>query len=296
MELVFLGTSGMQPTKERNHPGLLLTYEGEGLLFDCGEGIQRQLRVAEIKPTIIRKIFISHWHGDHVLGLPGLLQTLSASGYEGKIDLYGPKGTKKFMGAMHEAFASKDLIDVVIHEVMKGMICDGADYMVIADELHHSAPCVGYAFCEKNKRKIVMARARKFGLSAGPLIGKLQGGEEITHKGVLIRPDDVSTVVRGRKIAYVTDTRPCSGAVRLAYRADILVIESTYRTDMKEKAEEYLHLTAEEAALIANQAEVKQLILTHFSMRYKDSSEIEDDARVVFDRCRVAYDLMRVRL
>src|SRR3990167_2390909 len=104
MELVFLGTSGMQPTKERNHPGLLLVHEGEGLLFDCGEGIQRQLRVAGIKPTIVRKIFISHWHGDHVLGLPGLLQTLSASEYEGKIDLYGPKGTKKFMEAMQQAF------------------------------------------------------------------------------------------------------------------------------------------------------------------------------------------------
>ncbi len=296
MELVFLGTSGMQPTKERNHPSVILLYKGEGILFDCGEGTQRQLRAAGIKPTIIRKIFLTHWHGDHVLGLPGLLQTMSASEYSGTVEIYGPKGTKKFVEMMNTAFASADLLELSVTEVGKGEICTTQDYTVESDELVHGVPCVGFAFREKDVFKIQLPRAKKLGIPEGPLLGKLQGGESIIYKGKKIAPLDVATLARGRKIVYVMDTRPCNGAVRLAKDADLLIIESTYTSEMEEKAKEYFHMTAHEAATIANQAGVKRLILTHFSARYKDPHEVEDDARLVFDGAEAAEDLRRVRL
>jgi len=296
MELVFLGTSCMKPTKERNHPGMLLLHKGQGILFDCGEGIQRQLQVAGIRPTVIRKILISHWHGDHVLGLPGLLQTLSASGYEGTLEVYGPKGTKKFIDYMGKAFASKDMLDFKVIEVKPGLICDEKEFVLESDDLVHSAPCVGYSFIEKDRRKVKLREVKKLGIPVGPILGKLQNGETVSYKGKKIKPDDVTDVVKGRKIAYVTDTRPCDGALSLAKDADILVMEATYKSGMEEKAKEYFHVTAKEAALVANQANVKQLILTHFSTRYKNPLELEEDARDVFDNTRAAEDFMRVKL
>lgn len=286
----------MKPTKERNHAGVLLTLKGEGLLFDCGEGTQRQLICAGIRPTLIKKIFISHWHGDHILGLPGLIQTLSASEYTGTLHIYGPKGSKRFLALALSAFAGKALIDINVHEVSVGKVLEEEEYAVYSDSLHHSVPCVGYAFIENDRRKIDMKKVRKIGIPEGPLIGKLQEGNEIIFKGKKILPDDVGYVQKGRKVVYVTDTRPCNGALKLAKCADILIIESTYSSDLEDKAVEYCHLTAKEAALIANQAKVKKCILTHFSVRYKQVQEIEEDARKIFDDTQAAKDLMRVVL
>jgi ribonuclease Z len=296
MEITFLGTSCMKPTKERNHAGVLLVRKGEGFLFDCGEGIQRQLVIAGIKPTIIKKIFITHWHGDHVLGIPGLLQTMSASGYEGTVELYGPVGTKKFMNYLTKAFASKTTIDIKIHEVKNGKINEEKEFKIFSHELKHSTPCVGYAFEEKDWRKVNMKKANALGLHEGPLLGKLQRGEKIKHEEKTVSPDQVTQIVKGRKVTYVTDTLPCSGAVKLAKDADILILEATYKSDREDKAKEYYHLTAKDAALIANQANAKRLILTHFSTRYKTAQETEEDARDVFDNTQAAEDFMRVKL
>ena len=298
MEIIFLGTSCMQPTKERNHPGILITYKGEGLLFDCGEGIQRQLRCAGIKPTIITKIFITHWHGDHVLGLPGLLQTLSASERSewSRIDIYGPRGTKKYMDLSLLAFATKELLPLEVHEVKKGVILKTEEYSISAEELVHSAPCVGFAFVEHDKRKVNMREVKKLKLPEGPLLGALQRGETVMHNGKKVRPEDVTETIKGRKIAYATDTRPCDGILRLGKEADVLILESTYLSDLQDKAKEYLHMTAAEAALLANQAQAKKLVLTHFSPRYKKVQDIEEEARGIFDNSIVAHDFMKIGL
>lgn len=288
----------MQPTKERNHPGVLLLYKGEGLLFDCGEGIQRQLRCAGIKPNIVKKIFITHWHGDHVLGLPGLLQTISAAERkeEGKLELYGPKGTKKYVAMMLQAFASKDVLPLEVHEVGKGVAFHGEEYSILSEELSHSTPCVGFAFVENDKRKVNMNDVKRLKIPEGPLLGALQRGEKIQLNGKTIRPDDITTLIKGRRITYATDTRPCDGILRLARNADVLILESTYMSDFQDKAKEYMHMTASEAALLANQSGAKRLVLTHFSPRYKNIKDLEEEARDVFDNSVVAEDFMRIEL
>jgi ribonuclease Z len=298
MEITFLGTSCMQPTKERNHPGILITYKGEGLLFDCGEGIQRQLRCAGIKPTVVTKIFITHWHGDHVLGLPGLLQTMSAAERpEGnRVDIYGPRGTKKYMDLSLQTFASKDVLPLEVHEVKKGVILKTEEYSIFSEELVHSAPCVGFAFVEHDKRKVNMKEVKKLKVPEGPLLGALQRGETVTYNGKKIHPDDVTTLVKGRKVAYATDTRPCDGILRLGKDADVLILESTYLSDLQDKAKEYLHMTAAEAALLANEAQAKKLVLTHFSPRYKKVQDIEEEARAIFDNSIAAHDFMKIDL
>ena len=296
MELIFLGTSCMQPTKQRNHPGVLLLYKGEGILFDCGEGTQRQLRCAGIKPSVITKILITHWHGDHVLGLPGLMQTLGASGYSGKLQIYGPKGTAKNVETLRRLFAGKDTIDYVAQDVASGEIVKADEYSISAEALKHTIPCVGFAFSEHEKRKIVMARVKQLKIPQGPLLGKLQRGEKITHLGKVIRPDDVSSISPGRKIAYATDTRPCSGVVKLGKHADILILESTYSSELAEKAREHSHMTAKEAAQLANEAQAKKLYLVHFSPRYKNAQVLEEDARDIFDNTQAAEDFLRVKL
>jgi ribonuclease Z len=295
MEIIFLGTSCMYPTKTRNHPGVLVLYKGEGLLFDCGEGIQRQLKVAGIKPTVVTKIFISHWHGDHVLGLPGLVQTASSIEGTQPIQVYGPHGTKKNVAALKKIFGN-DSVNCDAHDVKKGRIVNERGYVIETAEMKHTAPCVGYVFIEKDRRKMNLRKVKKMMIPTGPLLGKLQRGEKIKHNGKTIKPDEVSVVVPGRRIAYATDTRPCNGIIRLGKDADVLILESTYKSDLADKAKEYKHLTAKEAASLANEARAKRLFLLHFSPRYKNGQELEEDARDIFDNTEAAEDFMRIKL
>lgn len=296
MELVFLGTAAMVPTKERNHSAVFLSYKNEGLLFDCGEGTQRQLKIAGITVTKLTRIFITHWHGDHVLGLLGVLQTLGSSEYQGTLEIYAPKGCKKFFEAMCQGLVFDFRINMDFFEVESGQICETKEFYVECAAMQHGIPCLGFSFVEKDRRKINMSSAKKFGLSEGPLIGDLQEGKTVDFKGKKIKPDDVSSIVKGRKVAYITDTRPNANCNKLAKDADILVCESSYASDLAEKAEEYHHMTASEAAQIANKNQVKKLILTHFSARYKNTLEVEEDARTYFNNVLCAKDFMRVNV
>lgn len=296
MQIQFLGTGCMMPTKTRNLAGVLLSYKAENILFDVGEGTQRQLKIAGIKPGKVTKILISHWHGDHVLGLPGLLQTFMASQYHGTLEIYGPRGSKKYFENMMKGFAVKEIVEYKLKEIGSGKFFETNDFYLEALPMKHGAPCVGFAFVEKERRRIDMKKAKRLGLTEGPLLGKLQKGQAVTLKGKKIKPDEVSDVVEGKKVVYVTDTEPCDNIVKLAKGADLLIMEATYSSQLQEKAEEYGHLTAKEAGMLANQAHVKKLILTHFSQRYKNVKELEEDARQVFDDTEAAEDFMKVRL
>lgn len=296
MEILFLGTACMQPTKDRNHSAILLVYKGENILFDCGEGTQRQLKIAGIKPGKITKVFISHWHGDHVLGLPGLLQTMGASQYTKKLEIYGPVGSKQYIDYMIKGFSSKGNIDFEVHEVKPGIACEYSDYYVECAELKHYGNTLGYSFIEKDRRRMNLQKIKKLGIPQGPLLGKLQQGKNIVYKGNKIKADDVTRVVKGKKITYVADTKYCSNAIKLADDSDLLISEAVYTEKLKDKAEEYRHLTAKEAGMIANQSNSKRLILTHFSQRYKTTQDIENEARDIFDNVTCAYDFMRIKL
>jgi len=298
MEIIFLGTSSMVPTKDRNHSAFLLIGSTETILFDCGEGTQKQLKIAEADINRITKILISHWHGDHVLGLPGLIQTMASQQYKGNLQVYGPKGSKAYAEAMFNGFAfDKSRLNYEIIEIEKdGVIFNNKDFSIEARKLDHSVPCYGFAYIQEDKRKIKLDAAKKLGISEGPLLGKLQAGETVTVKGKKIHPDDVSTIIKGKKIAYVADTMPCDGAVELAKDSDLLISEATMATKIEGKAEEYKHMTAKQAGMLANQANVKKLIITHFSQRYKSSAELEEEAKDVFYNVVAAYDFMKIKV
>ena len=296
MQITFLGTSSMVPTKERNQIAVFLSYGSEGILFDCGEGTQRQFKIAGISLTKVTKILISHWHGDHVLGLPGLIQSLSSMNYAGKLEIYGPVGTKKRMEKMFEAFVFDKRLDFVAKEVKHGIFFENEEFQLEAYLLEHGIETLGYRFFEKEKRKIDMKKIKKFGIPVGPLLGKLQKGQKIEHNGKKIEPDDVTYIVNGKKIAYVTDTILCDNCYKVADDTDILICEATYSSELVDKSEEYGHMTAKQAASIANKSNVKQLVLIHFSARYKNTQELEEDARSIFDNVICAKDFMKIEL
>ena len=294
MQITFLGTSSMVPTKERNQIAVFLSYGTEGILFDCGEGTQRQFKIAGISLQKVTKILLSHWHGDHVLGLPGLMQTLSSTNYTGTLEIYGPKGTKQRIEKMFEAFVFDKKLNFRVEEAKNGKFFENNDFILESYFLEHGIETLGYSFMEKDKRKVDMVKAKKFGIPEGPLIGKLQQGNEIIYKGRKINPDDATFMERGKKIAYVTDTILCEGCYKTAQDADLLICEATYASKLADKGEEYGHMTAKHAGQLANKANAKQLVLIHFSARYKNTQELEEDARNVFDNVICSEDFMKI--
>src|SRR3989344_1333548 len=298
MELIFLGTSSMVPTKERAHQAMFLTVKNDGILIDCGEGTQRQMKIAGINLVKIDKILISHWHGDHVLGLPGLLQTLSSTSneYSKTMEIYGPPGLGKKFEMLKTALEFELTFEVKIIEIKAGIIFENREYKIESALLDHSTPSYGFSIIEADHRNIDLAKAKKLGLSPGIELGKLQDGETIEFKGKKITPEDASETTKGKKLTIIPDTALCKECIELADEADILIAEATYANDLSEKAEKYKHLTAGQAGLIANKANAKKLILTHFSQRYKNTQQIEEDARTVFDNVIAAKDFMRVTL
>ena len=296
MQIIFLGTSSMVPTKERNHSSILLSYGSENILADCGEGTQRQLKIAGIKLAKITKILISHWHGDHVLGLPGLIQSMSSSGFNKTLNIYGPKGTKKLIEKMFEVFSFDQKFEIKVNEVNSGKFFEDDDFILEAEQLEHNIETLGYRLEEKDKRKINLNHVKKLGVPDGPLLGRLQEGKSITWKGKKIEADKATSLVKGKSVAIITDTVPCEGAYKLAKDVDILISEATYASNLEEKGAEYGHMTSKQAAEMANRSSAKQLILTHFSARYKNTSELEDEARTYFDNVITAEDFMKINL
>ena len=296
MELVVLGTSAMVPTKDRNHSAYLLLHRTEGMLLDCGEGTQRQLSYAGIAHSKVTRILLSHWHGDHVLGLPGLLMTMSQGTPGRTVIIYGPSGTRQHVRSVLDTFEFKQQLDLDVREVHKGAVFETEDLLVSAMPLHHGIPCVGYRIAEKDRRRITLAKVKKLGIPEGPLLGKLQRGEEVIWKGKPVHPKDTTTIVKGTIVAFVTDTSPCKEAHELAENADLLVCEASYTSTLEEKAEEYTHMTARQAAQLASQAGVKKLLITHFSARYRTTTELLEDAKTAFQNTIAAHDLMKVSL
>ena len=200
------------------------------------------------------------------------------------------------MESMFEAFVFDKRLNFKVKEVKQGMFFDGKDFQLESYPLEHGIETLGYRLVEKDRRKVDMKKARKLGIPEGPLIGKLQQGTSIEYNNKKIKPDDVTEIEKGKIIAYVTDTVLCDGCYKTADNADLLICEATYASKLVDKSEEYGHLTAKHAGQLANKANVKQLVLIHFSARYKNTQEIEEDARDVFDNVICAKDFMRIEL
>jgi len=296
IDITFLGTSQAVPTAKRNHTSILVRYGNEMILVDCGEGTQRQFRIAGINPCKLTRILITHWHGDHVLGIPGLLQTLALNGYNKTLYVYGPKGTKRFMDMIYQLFVFSGKIDVRVEEVAKGEVIDTKDFVVEAFPVNHSTYCNAYSFVEKEKRRMDTSKIKKFGLK-GEIIGKLQQGKSVSHENNTIKPDDVSYIQKGKKVAFLLDTAICENCFNVAKDADLLISEATYSSEIGEKAAEYRHLTSANAAEIAKKAKAKKLILTHLSQRYEnDEQKILKEAKKIFAKTELARDFMKVEV
>ena len=305
IEITFLGTGSMVPTKERNVVGMFLSYKNKGLLMDCGEGTQRQMNIAGINRNKVNYVFLSHWHGDHVSGVIGLIQTLGNQQIQNEekpvLHIYGPKETEERMEHMLKTCIFENKVTLEIHEIIPKRnemltILDTEDFYIQTALLEHGIPCLGYTFIEKDTRRMNMNKLKEYNLTHGPVIGQLQNGETITHNNQAITPEMVSELKKGLKITFILDTGLCENAIALAQDSDLLVCEATYSSELGEKAENYKHMTARDAALLANNANVKRLIITHISQRYKTSGEVLDDAKSVYENVEVAHDFMKVKM
>jgi len=300
LRVIFLGTAGSVPTPKRSLPAVVIQRKGELLIFDCGEGIQRQMIQAGVGFHRKTKIFITHMHGDHVLGLPGLLQTMALLDRERKLEIYGPPGIEAFVKATQQTVQFNLTFPLEIREVKDAnILCEEKRYEIHAVWADHVVPTLAYALIEKPRPgRFNLEKAKALGIPEGPLWSKLQHGSAVKlPNGRVVKSEEVVGHQRpGRKIVYSGDTRPTENVAELAMNADLLIHDGTFDDELTDKAYEDGHSTASQAAEIANKAEVKWLILTHVSARYKNPDVLVEQARKVFLKTDIAEDFMKFGL
>ncbi|MFG2137422.1 ribonuclease Z [Streptomyces sp. NPDC048650] len=293
-ELVVLGTASQVPTRHRNHNGYLLRWDGQGVLFDPGEGTQRQMLRAGVAAHDLNRICVTHFHGDHSLGLAGVIQRINLDRVPHPVTAHYPAGGQHFFDRLRHATAYRETVRLKERPVAAdGELDRTKSYVLEAHRLSHPVESYGYRLVEPDTRRMLPDRLAAHGI-AGPDVGRLQRMGELDG----VRLDEVSEERPGQKFAFVMDTRLCDGVYALAAGVDMLVIESTFLDEDRQLAVEHGHLTAGQAAGVAAEAGVRHLVLTHFSQRYSDPGEFERQARAAgFDgELTVAQDLMRVPL
>ena len=302
MEITFLGTSSAVHSYKRSHPSIALKAFGEIILFDCGEGTQRQLIYAQISPMKISKIFITHYHGDHILGIPGLLQSMNFRGRETKLEIYGPRGLEDLHKAVLSlSFPNLDFPEfnfpIEWIEIDTGTIIENEEYVIKAQRVKHNTIALAYSVEELKKPKFLRQNAIDLGVPVGPAFGKLHNGESVEVNGKIIKPEQVLGPPRkGRKLTYSGDTMPCEEIINLAKDSTLLIYESTYKQEDNDKADLHGHSTSVDAANIALNSNSKELVLTHFSTRYTEIDDLLKEAQEIFKNTKVAEDLMKLEL
>ncbi|MDI9644742.1 MAG: ribonuclease Z [Candidatus Verstraetearchaeota archaeon] len=294
VRITFLGTSAGMPTRERGLPSVLIEADGELVLFDCGEGTQRQLMKVNASLGKRMKIFVSHMHGDHIFGLPGLIQTMNLINRTHPLEVFGPPGLKEFIEQTTVPAMCKPSFDLEIHEVEGGEVYKCRQYTVFGSWTEHSVPNLAYKITfGEGRGRFLPERAKALGIPEGPLWGILKAGSPVVLEGGrVVNPYEVlGEPVKGISVVYSGDTRPCESVKRLAAGAEILIHEATFSRELEGKAEAEGHSTAHGAASVAKEANVGTLILTHFSARYHDLAQLEIEAKEIFSGARVAKDL-----
>jgi len=294
--LVFLGTSAGVPTTDRSLASIALIWKGEVILFDAGEGTQHRMVRASISPLKVSKVLITHLHGDHVLGLPGLMMTMALMGRESPLSIYGPKGIDEFLGCLMPAIYEDPAGFLVkSHEMERsGLVLEEREYRIMASPSRHTIESWAFKFEEKERPgKFDEKSAKKLKIPPGPLRTALTRGTAITIGGRVIRPEEVVGPPRpGFKMVYTGDTAFSEELAEFSKGADVLIHEATFDSSKLESAEKVMHSVAADAARVAAMAQVKQLILTHVSARYQDSRFLLEEAKRTFRNVKVARDLM----
>jgi ribonuclease Z len=295
LSVTFLGTSASIPTVDRNVASLAVQREGDTILFDCGEGTQRQMMRYGVGFSF-REIFFTHYHADHLLGLTGLLRTMGLQDRSAPVTLYGPRGAQRVLGAAISLGIERNKFPVEIVEVNAGDCLGRDQYDILAFETEHRADTLGYALVEHTRLgRFRPERARELGIPEGPAWGRLHKGQPVTlPDGRTIDPAElVGSPRQGRRLVYTGDTRPHLGVIEASKAADLLIHEATFGTDEESRAKETGHSTAAEAARVALEAGARQLVLTHISSRYhRDASELLAEAKAVFPDTIIARDGM----
>jgi ribonuclease Z len=297
LKLLVLGTSAARPTVERSVSALAVVREGETLLFECGEGTQRQMMRYGVSFGL-SEVFFTHFHADHFLGVIGLVRTLGLQGRTDPMRFYGPKGARKLLGAALGLGVERVPFEVEIAELEPEAALHREGYEILTFAADHGGSAIGYVLVEKDRLgKFDPARAQELGVPEGPLWGRLQRAEAVTlDDGRVIEPASIVGAPRpGRKVVYTGDTRPCKATIEAAIGADVLVHEATFSLEEAERAKETDHSTAHEAAEVARMARARRLVLTHLSARYsRDAGPLLEEARAVFPETVIAKDGLEV--
>ncbi len=294
IRVIFLGTAASRPTVGRNVSSLLIARAGELLMFDCGEGTQRQMMRYGSGFTV-DDIFVTHMHADHFLGIIGLLRTMGLQGRTDPIRLWGPAGAREILHEAVHLGVERVPFEIEITELEPDAVLKRSGYDIVAYRTSHGIRSLGYALIEHERLgRFDVERARALGVPEGPLFGKLHRGEVVEFDGKRVDPGDVVGPPRpGRRVVYTGDTRPCKRTIEIAKHADLLIHDATFGEDEADRAAQTGHATAREAAEIARKASALRLVLTHISSRYADDVRaLEREARHVFRESVVAYDGM----
>ncbi len=299
LRIIFLGTGGSWPTVKRNVSSIAIKRGSEILLFDCGEGTQRQFQKSNLSYMQISKIFITHFHGDHFLGLPGLIQTMQLNDRDKPLHIYGPKGMEELTDQLLTLGYFRPSYRIISHDLNNGDKIEFEDYSIHTLEVNHNVPTFSYCLLEHQRPgKFNKPRAIEIGIPEGPLFSQLQRGQCITlANGKTIVPDLVLGPSRkGRMIVISGDTKPCEELIEFSKDADVLIHEATFDSELQEVAKEYGHTTAFQAAEIAKKACVDKLFLVHISPRYLDSHVLENEARKAFLHSFVPKDFHEIEV
>jgi ribonuclease Z len=293
-DIVILGCSSQQPTRKRNHGAYLVRWNDEGLLFDPGEGTQRQFIFANIAPPVVNRIFISHFHGDHCLGLGSMFMRLNLDKVKHPIHCYYPKSGKKNFDYLRYGCVYHENIEIVEHPISKsGVAEDDGKFLIEAKFLKHGIDNLGWRIKEADSVKFKRELLKKYNIK-GPLVRELEEKKVLRVDGKEVRLEDVSYIRKGDSLAVIIDTRKCKEAYSLAKGVKVLICESTYLERDGDLAKKYMHMTAKEAASLAKEAGVEILVLTHFSARYRDMKEFEREAGEIFPNVVIAEDFKKI--
>ena len=298
MKLVFLGTSAAQPTEKRGLSCICLEKEGEILMFDAGEAAQIAYMKSGLGWNKKMKLFVTHLHGDHCVGILGLLQTMSMQNRTESLEIFGPKGIDEFLAANIKVLNFGLPFSILINIINEGKIFENKKYLIHTTKANHSVTAFSYLFEEKDKPgRFNVEKAKELGIPEGELWNKLQNGEEITSNEKIIKPEQVLGEKRpGKKIGISGDTMPTKKLEEFFYQCDYLVFDSTFIEEEKQRALDTCHSTAKQAAELGKNAKVKNLILTHFSARYKDELQHKMEAEKIHNSVITAKDLLEVEI
>jgi len=298
MILTFLGTAASVPARDRSLPSIVFNINGDLILMDVGEGTQRQMLYAGLSPQKVVKILITHMHGDHILGLPGLIRTMAMLGRNEPLEIFGPRGISAYVNLNIESALLGSDFELRVYEVSPGVIVENKDYTIEAVSVDHGVEAYGYVLRTSDKPgRLFLDRALSLGLKPGPELRMLKEGKSVYVGGKIIRPEDVlGEPVRGSKVVYSGDTLPCDNIVKVSDGADILIHEATFVNEDVELARAAYHSTVGQAAEVASSANVGLLVLTHISNRYQDLRLLLNEARSVFYNVLIAHDFMTLRV